>query len=201
MGGFGSGRRWGKSTTDTMRRLDVRQLQRDGLLKPGLAFGWNWSRNGETTASINILTGVDRITLDYRSRSHGGEWQSMRYPIGVVWTAMHYGGSRPWFLCPAQGCGRRVALLYCGGVFACRHCHQLAYQSQRETRMDRGTRRAGTLRDKLGWMTGILNGVGGKPKGMHWRTFERLRSEHDARAYASLLGIAQRFNMKTPGMS
>jgi hypothetical protein len=28
------------------------------------------------------------------------------------------------FICPAAGCGRRVAILYGGGNFACRHCYQ-----------------------------------------------------------------------------
>lgn len=196
MGGLGSGLRWGQSTTTHMRQLDIRHLQREGLLKPGLAFGWNWSRNGETTASINILAGLNRITLDYRYRNHGGEWQSMRYPIEVAWTAMHFGGARPWFLCPAQGCGRRVALLYCDGVFACRRCHQLVYESQRETPIDRASRRANALRTKLGWKLGILHGEGGKPKGMHWRTFVQLRENHDTHASAMLLGIAKHCNIK-----
>ncbi len=196
MGGLGSGRRWGRSTTDTMRCLDIRQLQRDQLLKPGLSFAWNWSCDGETTASINILTGGNRITLDYRSRSYGGEWQSMRYPIDVVWTSLHFGGRRPWFLCPVQGCGRRVALLYCAGVFACRHCHQLVYQSQRETPISRVSRRGNSLRSKLGWKPGILSGAGGKPKGMHWRTFTLLRESHDAHANAILFGIAGQLNIK-----
>jgi hypothetical protein len=40
MGGFGSGL-WqcGKDTTNDYRALDIRKLQRDGLLKPGLASG------------------------------------------------------------------------------------------------------------------------------------------------------------------
>ena len=36
------------------------------------------------------------------------------------------------FICPAAGCGRRVAILYRGGIFACRHCYRLAYASSRE---------------------------------------------------------------------
>ena len=41
MGGFGSGRgQRGKDTTSDMRPLDIRKLQRDGLLTPGQAFGW-----------------------------------------------------------------------------------------------------------------------------------------------------------------
>ena len=43
MGGFGSGRQWGKSKISDKRPLDIRKLQRDGLLTPGRAFGWHWT--------------------------------------------------------------------------------------------------------------------------------------------------------------
>ncbi len=59
----------------------------------------------------------------------------------------------------------RLAVPYGGKVFACRHCHRLAYTCQREADYDRVTRRADTLRDRLGWKPGILNGEGLKPKG------------------------------------
>ncbi len=197
MGGMGSGRRYqgGKSTTSDMRALDVRRLQRDGLLTPGRAFGWNWSRNGETIASIQMRTEEDRVILNYRSRSNGDEWKAMEYPVRLEWTACNLGGQRAWFLCPAQGCGRRVAILYGGSVFACRHCHKLNYQCQRETNDDRAARRADKIRERLKWDAGILNGNGRKPKGMHWRTFERLRAEHDAFVSASLAGMAKRLGL------
>jgi len=197
MGGFGSGRgQGGKDTTSNMRPLDVRRLQRDGLLAPGRAFGWHWSRNGEEVASVQMRTEVDRVTLNYRSRSYGGEWQAMEYPVRLEWTPCSYGGARAWFRCPAQGCGRRVAKLYLGSaIFACRHCHQLAYECQRETDDDRAARRADTIRKRLGWEAGILNGEGDKPKGMHWRTFGRLKAEHDAYVRTSLAGMAQRFGL------
>ena len=44
-------------------------------------------------------------------------------------------------------------------------------------RQHSAARKADRLRDKLGWEPGILNGNGIKPKGMHWRTFERLKAE------------------------
>ena len=57
MGGFGSGRgQGGKDTTSDMRALDIRRLQRDGLLTPGRAFGWNWLtewRNGGINPDAN----------------------------------------------------------------------------------------------------------------------------------------------------
>lgn len=200
MGGFGSGR-WqsGKGTTSVYRQLDVRRLQRDGLLEAGRGFLWRWSRDGEEIASIQIRVGEDRIHLNYRARSYSEDWQQYDYPIYLDWTACRLGGRRPWFICPARDCGRRVAILYGGTLFACRHCHQLAYDSQRERQDDRMMRRAGKIRLRLGWEPGIANPGGEKPKGMHWRTFDRLQEEHDAYANASMVGALQRF-MKIAGV-
>jgi len=200
MGGIGSGRRWhfhANKTIEEFRSLDVRRLQRDGYLKPNLSFGWQWSRNGERVAWINVRTDFDRIVLDYRHRSNGKEWKDESYPVLLQWTLCNFGGKRPWFICPVSGCGRRVAILYGGRIFACRHCHQLAYPSQRETYDDRAARRADKVREKLGWEPGILNGRSWtKPKGMHQRTFERLLREHDSLISEALSGFSQRFGFK-----
>lgn len=196
MGGWGSGRRISaKDTTSNYRALDVRRLQRDGLLTPGRACGLQWTRSGVEVASIQVQTGADRVTLSYRSRSHGGEWQAMEYSVSLQWTDCNFGKQRAWFLCPAQGCGRRVAILYGGAIFACRHCHRLAYACQRETPDDRAARRADTIRRRLGWKEGILNPIGGKPKGMHWRTYERLIREHNAFLDVALTGMAMRLEI------
>jgi len=115
--------------------------------------------------------------------------------VNLDWTNCKFGGRRPWFLCPATGCGKRVAILYDGVIFACRHCHQLAYASQRETGYDRMARRADRIRTKLGWEPGILNGKGLRPKGMHWKTFERLSAQHDALVQVSLAGISAKLKL------
>ncbi|MFQ5643989.1 MAG: hypothetical protein ACE5FQ_09840 [Thiogranum sp.] len=199
MGGMGSGRHWyygAKDTTSDYRAIDIRRLHKEGLLTPHRSFGWQWSRNGEVLASVQIRTEQHRIILNYRHRRNGEEWQDENYPVYLDWTPCNFGGQRPWFLCPARGCGRRVAILYGGGIFACRHCYQLAYASQRETPDDRAARRANKIRERLGWEPGILNPKGWeKPKGMHWKTFERLNIEHDAHVAESLAGIARRFGM------
>ena len=201
MGGYGSGRgQGGKDTTSDMHPLDIRRLHRVGLLTPGRAFGWNWLRNGDTVASIQIRTEAERVILNYRSRSNGGEWQPMEYPVHLEWTPCNLGGRRAWFRCPARGCGRRVAILFGGSIFACRHCHKLAYQCQRESDYDRAGRRADAIRRRLGWEPGFLNGGGLKPKGMHGRTFERLKAEHDAFVAVSLAGMAQRLKLVNRGL-
>ena len=201
MGGFNSGRHSGKSCTTDLRALEVRKIQGKGLLTPRKSFGWNWNRSGETIASINISVDNDRVTLDYRSRSNGGEWHAMNYPVRLAWTPCNYGGQRAWWLCPAVGCGRRVAVLYGGSVFACRHCQQLAYKSQRETPDDRAIRRADKLRDRLGWEAGILNGAGGKPKGMHWQTFEKMRAKHDSEVRQALLKMREKLDKSVASLA
>ena len=197
MGGIGSGRRnqGGNNTTNDCRHLDVRQLQRDGLLSPNKSYGLNWYQSEEKVASVQIRTQIDRIILDYRHRRYGGEWENKNYPVMLDWTDCSYGGKRAWFLCPASGCYRRVAILYLGGsgIFACRHCYKLVYECQREKADDRSARRADRIRDKLGWERGILNTNGGKPKGMHWKTYQRLTARHDAYVDVSLRGMAKRF--------
>ena len=136
MGGIGSGGHWhygAKDTTDDYRSIDVRRWKRDGLLKPHQSFGWKWSRQGEVVASIRVHSETDRVVLTYRHRTGGEDWKDESYPVYLDWPACHLGGQRPWFLCPTRGCRRRVAILYGGGIFACRHCYELAYPSQRET--------------------------------------------------------------------
>ena len=135
----------GSRCTDDMLALDVRKIYRAGRLEPGSHFSWQWSWAGGKTASISIRAEFGRVFLDYRNRSAnhaGGEWQPMKYAVGLDWTACAYGGERVWLRCPAAGCGRRVAVLYGGRVFACRQCHGLAYRSQREDAGDRAMRRA-----------------------------------------------------------
>ena len=198
MGGYGSGRQGGGRCTDDLRPVDVRKICRAGLLKPGRFFNWQWTCNGEVTGTIGLRVEVDSVVLDYRNQNrhhNGGEWESMRYAVRLDWTTCGFGGRRVWWRCPAAGCGRRVAVLYGGRVFACRQCNRLAYRSQREADDDRAARRADTIRLRLGWEPGILNGNGLKPKGMHWRTFERLEREHNAYVREALSGMAAKLGL------
>ncbi|NOD31849.1 MULTISPECIES: hypothetical protein [Ruegeria] len=180
MGGIGSGRHWhwgAKNTTSDYRSIDARRWAREGFLTPGRRFSWQWSIEGKKVASIDVLAEHGCVRLIYRSRDHGDEWESLDYPVRLLSQPCHYGGHRYWFACPARGCGRRVAKLYGGRIFACRHCHQLAYPSQRETTFQRNQRRADKIRERLGWLNDPDLMEGTKPKGMHWRTYYRLVAE------------------------
>ncbi|MBM4118760.1 hypothetical protein FJ251_13705 [bacterium] len=200
MGGPGSGRGWrcdSKPTTDEYLSLDVRVLARKGMLRPG-AFGvWQWKRGEQSRGSISTRAEPGRVLLIYRHRQEGGDWKDESYPVFIERTPCHFGGSRPWFVCPAAGCGRRVAILYGGGVFACRRCHKLAYGSTREDEGDRAVRAANRLRRRLGWKPGILNEPGDKPKWMRWETFEREAAQHDRLVEESLRVMARRLGLLT----
>ena len=100
MGGSGSGRRWhygSKDTTEGYRSIDVRRWKRGGFLTPGRAFSWQWSRDSEVVASINVRAELGRVIVTYRHRSGGDEWKDESYPVYLTTTPCHMGGERPWF--------------------------------------------------------------------------------------------------------
>jgi hypothetical protein len=119
----------------------------------------------------------DHLQITLATRPLDGQEHLRRDIIQVAHTPCHLGGTRPWFICPRPDCGRRVAMLYDHGGFACRHCHRLAYPSQRESTGDRAFRKADRIRQRLGWESWECSATGRKPKGMHDRTFRRLRTQ------------------------
>lgn len=190
MDGRGSGRRSsysGKPETSDSTPLDIRKITRKGWLVPGSSFSWQWTVNGRPVASIRIRVDQESLVLSYRMKSTG---EVIEQRVKTQTTSCHLGGERYWFTCPR--CGNRVAVLYAPGrYFACRRCGGLGYATQKEGVGDRAATRADKLRKKLGWEAGILNGQGGKPKGMHWKTFLRLKSHHDALVQISLQDMAR----------
>lgn len=190
MGGYGSGRTQGANSTEDFRSIDIRRWQREGHLEAGRTLDWQWLNNGVKVAAIMVKIEAGSLRLIYSYQLYGNEWESLDYPVRLQTTPCNYGGVRYWFSCPASNCGRRVAVLYLGGkIFACRHCYQLAYQSQRETVGNRANRKANKIKQKLSWQQGIAYAPGGKPKGMHWKTYWRLYSKHDRYVHLAYEGM------------
>jgi hypothetical protein len=184
----------GKTTVESRRCIDVLDWHRRGCLRSPRWFSWAWTRDGERVASINVETERHRVTLRYRSRPYGGDWTSVKQQLPVVWTPCRFGGERPWFVCSvyASGtyCGRQVIKLYhAGRLFACRHCSRLAYDSQQESAHLRGLGKAQKIRMRLGGTANMLDDFPEKPKGMHWRTYERLCRVHDTAKARSFIGV------------
>jgi hypothetical protein len=183
MGGPGSGRwyRWqGTHTTlEEVYRLDVRWLHRQGYLD-GRPHWVTWSRGEQQVGSLLLTLQPEGVVLTYRYRVGGGDWESVRQVLTLDWTPCHYGGERPWFRC--AGCRRRVAVLCGAGKwYLCRHCYALPYGSQQETAEERHSRKVRKIRDRLGASPNLTEPVWPwhKPKGMHWRTWERLRAQEE----------------------
>jgi hypothetical protein len=129
------------------------------------------------------------IVLSYRCGSGSGEWKSIQQRVPISVTACHLGGQRPWFICSVYNnghcCGRRAAILYCArDLFACRRCHDLSYASQQQTPLHRGLEQARKIRMRLGGNEDLLAPFPAKPKGMHRRTFQRMRARAEAALFA-----------------
>lgn len=183
MGGVGSGpsfrydvpKRW----VERYPHVDIRELRRQGQLQgvtpdPGGSLEISWTVGEQTV----------------------GE-QKVRQSIALAWTACHYGGHRPWLVCP--GCGRRVVVVYRAGPdFRCRRCYGLGYQSQGEGEQDHWFSKAHRIRERLG-VVGSLTLHPPRPKGMHLMTYYRLWYELiEATNRALRLGL-HRMGMEWPG--
>ena len=136
-----------------------------------------------TIASVKHRLGqhAKAIRLDYsfRGKSYG-------YDVGITTSSCHYGNYRYWFNCP--NCNKRVGVLYCAGLYVCRHCIGANYASQLMQPIDKLFRKVAKIRHRLQWQQGIAHGHGSRPKGMHRKTYDRLVSEH-GRIADNLLGL------------
>ncbi len=199
MGGFGSGRQFhwsSKATVDDYLSLDVRRLHRKGVLSSGREIPWKWKDSeGDPKGRITIQGFPDSVHLAYRLNEEGESPESFNYGVALHWTNCHYGGRRPWFLCPAKGCGNRVAKLYLGRrYFFCRRCRNLTYPSQQENREGRLRYKAQKIRLKLGGSVDLFEPFPQKPKGMHWRTYWVLYEKGESADYESLDLIVKLFS-------
>lgn len=133
MGGPGSGRpiagRFFARLNTDFQSIDVNWFLRQGCFNQSYST-INWSRGDHKTGSIGMYTQYagDEVTGFELSYTSNGE--SLKYIVPVIWTPCHYGGQRPWFLCPNRNCGRRVTKLYGGKYFLCRKCQGFWYDSQ-----------------------------------------------------------------------
>lgn len=158
MGNSNSGRYGGKEKCEDCLSLDVRHFVRKGWLKNGNQLNLTWSNGSSMGASIHAQS------MDLRYAINGGA--SFTYPIKLATTDCNYGGGRTWFVCPRCYCSKAKLFLR-DGRFACRTCQRLRYHSQALDTMGRYQWAYGRVQKKL------IEGEC-KPKGMHWKTFERL---------------------------
>jgi hypothetical protein len=191
MGGFGSGwwsRDGARVLVEACHALDVNFLLHQGAVRSGV-WGTSWSSVDKLGRAVHRASSrveaIPRgITLRYTTTDHDGN--RTEHIVPIVWVRCNFGGERPYFICPGVvngvTCGRHVAKLYkppAGSYFLCRHCHNLTYHSCNESgdvhfTAVRQTKRAAR---KLGLTDPEDVYTTDRPKGMHKRTFQRLRQD------------------------
>lgn len=193
MGGYRSGRRGWRRTRaikeDCLIVSSTRLYRKDILRKerehPSLYTVTYSYRNRQKEHQIGVEADAQRIKLQYTVTDRSGDSEEFDYPVRVEWTPCNFGGHRPWFRCPAQGCNRRVEKLYKPphrNVFACRECHDISYHrcniSGKPTQV--AMHKKQKIAEKLGAKnapTGLDAAPPPRPKHMHSETYEELVEE------------------------
>lgn len=182
MGGAGSGARLRHAPkTDMFHRVDLASFQQDWF-KSAYTGSITWSRGGRKMASIGYRLWPNRMQLHYK-HTRGGEEHAIEDTFMFAFTDQPFGGQRRWIVCPS--CQRRCAVLYGGARFRCRQCQGAVYQSQYETFPQLPWSKCHRARENLGGEPGLASPFPNKPKGMHWRTYNRLR-DTDWNAFMAL---------------
>lgn len=174
MGGFGSGR---VSTRHRGQVEDTRfirvgwikeQLSR---LEAGITTRVSWTRNNQPYGMAGVSLIDHKLHIEYQQRSAGEDkWRNVHEVIELTYATPHFGGKRLWLHCPH--CGRRVGVLYCCEIVACRRYLHLSYRTESEDAIDRLRSKAAKLKQRLG------ENPYQRPKGMHQKTFTRLRNQY-----------------------
>ena len=134
------------------------------------------------------------------SLSKQGKTRFVTARVGLSWSACHFGGERPWLLCPGRSepsrasegpcgvaeepcgpsegcCGRRVSKLYLDGPWlVCRHCLGVGYESDHPWEGSRGLHRAQKIRQSLGGSRSLAYPFPPRPKHMQYCTYYMLRN-------------------------
>lgn len=186
-------------TLDSCPSIDIRAWHRERLIEPGTAFEKPLTAPKTDNLpyawiDVKVSAGADAITLRYPhlDLERGTLGPATEIEIGLTWTAPVGNVHRPWFLCPglSEPCNRRVAELYV--LFKrplCRHCLGFRYRSERAKPFEQVIARLYKIRKRLGDDATLFTPIE-KPKGMHWRTFNRRMDEYNQLNGQGLVALA-----------
>lgn len=175
MGSLSSGRRSGSANVKTLVEehfnINCNIFNRKGLLSPGTLFYIDSIVGSGAMLSIKVQVQTDALHLRYRLNS-----RTYTQNVSTLYQNCHFGGKRPYFICP-KCCLKRTAL-YLGKTdyFLCRTCQRYAYRSQRLNAHQRHANRAMNLKKKLISADQPCYSIE-RPKGMWTRTFDRILNQ------------------------
>ena len=164
MGGIGSGAVGHRPVAEKLKKIDVREMKRDGLFSsPYTGETITWSDGFR----VSILVGMEGFTLSFGD---------MEQEVALTFMPLHFGGKRVFCLCPA--CSSQCAILYFyKNRFCCSGCCNVTWQSCNDWVHDRNIKKERKIRAKLGGSPSLLEPIRGKPFNMHHKTFYRLVRE------------------------
>ena len=144
MGGFRSGRRSNRPTTDDCLRVNLSNIKQHGMLQRHCMTRREkvWSQYGETIAQLTLVTDVHCLEPSPCLRVTGHAFgKAIDCVVYLEEQALPYGGERWYALCPRTG-RRCAALVLPPGQthFASVKGWHVAYGSQRECPIHRGHR-------------------------------------------------------------
>jgi hypothetical protein len=129
-----------KTIADRVNKLTIWQIKRFGILDSSRIATLNWKEKWSDNyyhlhIKPIIREKVERLECFYVKTDASGEQRGYEFIIPLVTTSCNFGGYRYWFLCPGiipnETCEKRVGVLYIvNNVIACRHCHNLTYESR-----------------------------------------------------------------------
>jgi len=78
----------------------------------------------------------------------------------------------------------------------CRHCYGIAYAVENEDKPSRALRQSSKLRERVKASHGTTYPVTLRPKGMHQRTFDRIKWQIQETEVGFWLAMGERFHLK-----
>ena len=181
MGGYHSGRKASSQPSlDDLYSLDVCQIYRDQGLVQGSTTVIRYAGGYALTVfcpADQAGTGLQLVTT--YDVLCAGERQSCRQIVRVDWLEVLNGkASRPYFICPRSG--RYASKLYLSSRgFVHRTLCGLIYRSQRLGHFDRALVSLRKNKARMNVATGdAATDPPARPKGMHWRTYQKHLFKH-----------------------
>ena len=165
------GRRERRIVAKTSRHRTVEKMAADHLDLPFLK---RHGMLGDSWIKFVPMLGFRSVTKIQACRHGVVRDREDPQQIRVSWTRCQLGGARPWLHC---SCGRRTERLFkdVDGYY-CRQCfHSLRYASQTKSTQGRLHFEACKLRLRLGGIASLTAPFPKRPRGMHTKTYERLR--------------------------
>lgn len=121
-------------------KLSIFVLRKGGALKHLFTSTYTWKNQSSAQFLVSIVGKSGCIELCYTFKPY----LNFYFKVKLTKTSCHLGNYRWWFRCPNERgnriCNERVAMLYLPPgkeVFACRHCHNLTYESRNFSGIDK----------------------------------------------------------------